>query len=352
LALAVLVFNATTPLTTGGVKRFSNELINGLGENCIVYTLFGNRNKNIFSSFIQLIRNFIDLANKSDVLHFISLSPYNIPFILLAKAYGKPIISTYHGVYTSELSFLNNTLTFMSHFLADHLARMCSDVIVSPTDYLRSKLGLKHKVVIIPNPVNVDSAYLTSLELNEQNIEKPLFVTSSNFNIPRKFQALHILLEALGEVSNELEFKLLIFGDGRYLNQFKEETSNLDNVEYMGYRDDMKSFLKSAAAYFHISGLDNQPYSVIEAMLLGKVVLATDLKGLRETLRPDSNYFVTLNKNSIVKALQDMISEIKYDRESFENEGKQNKSFALSKYSSDVVCKKYLELYGRVVHGN
>lgn len=330
--------------------RFSNEIIKGLTEKCFVYSLFGSRKGNVLKSLLELIKNFICLTNKVDVIHFVVMSPYNIPFMLLAKIYRKPVVSTYHGIYTSEISFIGNTFRFISHLFADYLTRACSDVIVSPTQYLCSRLRIKNKVVIIPNPLNVDEVYRKSLGANRIKDDKLMFVTASNFNIPQKFKSIQLLLKAIKEVSVGVEFNLLIFGTGSHLDEFRRQTSKEDNIEYMGYRDDMVSFLKRSTAYLHISGLDNQPYSVIEAMALGRVVMCSDIGGLMETVERENNFVVSLDKRSITEGLRNMLSEIKNEYETFENRGKKNRCFAIKKYATEVVSSQYLEIYGKVAN--
>lgn len=348
MVLSVLIFNATTPLSIGGVLRFSNELINGLADECEVISLFGNGKNNIIKSFVQLLKDFTRSARKADVLHFVTLSPYNVPFILLAKIYRKPILSTYHGIYTSELSLTHNPVPFISHLIADQITRICSTAIVSPTRYLCSRLGIKHKVVIISNPLLLSDGSYEPDDYKRQSSENILLITASNFNIPKKFEPLGVLLEAVSEVSNTLAFKLLIFGGGKYLDSFKNKMGEHDMIEYMGFRKDMGYFLKQAQAYIHISGLDNQPYSIIEAMMLGKVIICNDLAGLGETVDSGNNYVIPLDKNSIAMALRALVSEIKNDPESFDKKGRQNRSFAMSRYSSNVICSQYLDLYRRL----
>ena len=139
--------------------------------------------------------------------------------------------------------------------------------------------------------------------------------------------------------------KLLIFGDGEYLARFKAENPHGTNVIFMGFRNDFLNFLATADAYVYISGLDNQPYSLIEAMMLSKVILCNNLEALVETIDPANNYLVSLDASSIHQGLKSLIADIMNSIELINAKGKQNRKFAIETYSSDAVARKYLNIY-------
>jgi len=114
---------------------------------------------------------------------------------------------------------------------------------------------------------------------------------------------------------------------------------------FMGFRDDFLSFLASARAYIHVSGLDNQPYSLIEALILGKVILCNNLDSLSEMIDKNSNYLVSLNSISITEGIFSLITDIINDSEMVNNKGKQNRRLAVETYSTEVITRKYLGIY-------
>jgi glycosyltransferase involved in cell wall biosynthesis len=348
---SVLIFNATTPLSIGGVKRFSQELVSAVrSSGMLTYDLFGSNDGNLANSLFKLVSRFSNIIDKVDIVHFVTLSPYNIPFILLAKMNRKRIVSNYHGVYSLEVSRSTRPQIFISHWIADKIFRICSDKIVSPSEYLLNKLNIKKNSTVIPNPFKTQGPVVRTIQKPKISNDEILFVTSSNFNIKKKSGGLHYLIKAMNDIIKQYGFvKLFIFGDGVDLPRFKSENIHNKNIVFMGFRSDFHHYLENAHAYVHISGLDNQPYSIIEAMTLAKVIICNDLESLVEMMDPSNNYVVPLNYSSIAHALRSLIKEVLENNEAFVKRGQKNRLFATSRYSSEVVARKYLKLYMKIL---
>lgn len=348
---SILIFNATTPLSVGGVRRFSQELVNAVRSSGMsTYDLFGSKDGDLVNSFFKLVSGFNNILGKVDIVHFVTLSPYNIPFILLAKMNRKGIVSTYHGLYSLEVSISTRPQIFISHWIADKIFRICSDKIVSPSEYLLNKLNIKQNSTVIPNPLKRQVPVSRRNQKFKTSKDDILLVTSSNFNIKKKSDGLHFLIQAMDDIVREYgSTKLLIFGDGIDLPRFKSENTHNKNIVFMGFRSDFAYYLENADAYIHVSGLDNQPYSIIEAMMLAKVIICNDLESLVEMIDPDNNYVVPLDSSSIAQALRSLIKEVLENSEEFEKRSEKNKLFAISRYSSEVVAKQYLNLYMKIL---
>ena len=346
--LPVLIFNAVTPKLNGGVKRFVEELFHGFkSHNLVVDDLIGRQNKRIINNCIKLLKKYLNCLQKVGVVHFVVLSPYNVPFIILAKIYQKKIIATYHGIYSEESSLMRNPHVFIPFWIADKTYRLCADVIISPSQYLLDKMKISKNTIIIPNPFNPDSLQnnLLNSMIKKSNTDI-IFVTASNFNIKKKSDGLHFLFKSMNCINGDFNsVKLLVFGDGTNLKSIKSKYENIKNIIFMGFRTDFRDFLSNSDAYFHISGLDNQPYSVIEAIMLGKVILCNDHGGLLETIDPNNNYVVPLDQSAITDGINKLIFDIRKNRELFKEKGERNRRFAIERYSTEVITTKYLAIY-------
>jgi glycosyltransferase involved in cell wall biosynthesis len=347
---SILIFNATHPTTIGGVRRFSEELVMSISsKEPSTYHLFGSKENGLVKGSISLLTEFVRTLRKVDIVHFVVLSPYNIPFLILSKLYRKKVLSSYHGIYTMEVSITKRPHVYILHWLADKLSRVFSDVIISSSAYLTRELKLKKNVVIIRYPSNLKPID-KSAERDRHTRNEILLVTASNFNIQKKSQALHILLEAIEDIVKEYSsVKLLIFGDGEYLTMFKSKYGNRQQVSFMGFRTDFQNFLATSDGYIHMSGLDNQPYSIIDALMHGKIILCNDLEGLVEMLDPNNNYVVPLDSSAVNRALRSLINEILHDRKTLEQKGKRNKLFAVNRYSREVITNEYLKIYNQIL---
>jgi glycosyltransferase involved in cell wall biosynthesis len=341
---SVLIFNATRPTAVGGVKRFSEEL-----ERCIkakepsTYQLFGSKQEGLVKGFVSLLIEFMRTLRKVDIVHFIVLSPYNMPFIILAKLRRKKVVSSYHGLYSGEVSM------FISHWIADKVSRALSDAIISSSVYLKKALRLDKKVVIIRYPSEIKYTSKRRSEEFRLNSSGIVFVTATNFNIRKKSEAIHILLEAAKDfVCQYGNVRFLIFGDGKDLVKFKSKYGNRRNISFMGFRTDFLDFLSTSDAYIHISGVDNQPYSVIDALMQGKVVVCNDLEALKEMIDSEDNCIVPLQPGAIKMALQSLAELIVKDPGGFQARGERNRLLAIERYSADVIAKEYFALYRKI----
>lgn len=78
---------------------------------------------------------------------------------------------------------------------------------------------------------------------------------------------------------------LLILGDGpdrERLIRFRDQSELLDNVHFLGHREDVPRLLPHVDVLWSPSAYEGQPNSVMEAMALGVPVVATDIPGTRD----------------------------------------------------------------------
>jgi glycosyltransferase involved in cell wall biosynthesis len=133
------------------------------------------------------------------------------------------------------------------------------------------------------------------------------------------------------------------------LTDFKAKYYDRDNISFMGFRSDFLNAVAIADAYIHVSGLDNQPYSIIDALMLGKVIVCNDLESLTEMIDPENNYIVPLRSSAVSVALRSLIDQILKDPNSFKAREQQNKLFAIRRHSRDLVAEEYLKLYDSIL---
>jgi glycosyltransferase involved in cell wall biosynthesis len=342
----VLFFCAFSDKKKNGVQRYSEEMIKGVKlREASTFAIYWQKENGYFKSFIHLCKDYIHTINKVKIVHFVVLTPFNVPFLLVAKILRKKIITTYHGNHIAESPIPRRLHILLVFLIADVITRILSDKIISATEYLASKLKLgKKNLMLIPYPVEID-------RLNDQsksNTIKPsqiVFAAASNFNIAEKIEGLKFLFDAMSKIEQRNDLKLLIFGHGKYLDEFEQKYRSSKNIIFMGFRNDFGEYLRNADVYIHISGLDNQPYAIIDALMKGKVVVCNALGGILETIDRKYNYVVKLDSVSIYNALSEVLSEIKNDYKSFQEKGYKNKIFATNKYSSEFIITQYIQLY-------
>ncbi|VFJ12497.1 glycosyltransferase family 4 protein [Candidatus Nitrosocosmicus franklandus] len=348
-----ILFLCTFPkLNKNGVHRFALEIINGVkSKEPRVFELYWSVEKGKLSSYIDLFNNYLAVIKRAKIIHFVSLTPYNIPFLVLAKLLRKKIIISYHGNYLAEVSIFKKPHIFIPFWISDRISRSLAHKIVSASVFLINEMKINSKKChVIPYPYDLkilDDVVKKNLKTIPTEI---LFATATNFNIHEKVKGLKYLLDAFESISKKVEgVRLLVFGFGKYLESYKTKYINNQNIVFMGFRDDFRDFLTGIDAYVHVSSLDNQPYAIIEALTSGKVIICNDLGGLVETIDPINNYVVSLNTESILNVLHEVIDLIRNRPNDFYEKGNKNKKFAADRYSSHIISNEYIKLYNKLL---
>ena len=106
-------------------------------------------------------------------------------------------------------------------------------------------------------------------------------------------------------------------GDGRYKDKVLPELQKCENFEWLSnleYPQKVRQFLTEIDVYALCSGLDMTPISLLEAQLLGKPVVATDIGGISETIRDNETGFLVKqgDYNDWVDKLSNLINDEKF----------------------------------------
>jgi glycosyltransferase involved in cell wall biosynthesis len=148
-------------------------------------------------------------------------------------------------------------------------------------------------VVVVPNGVDIPPA-LPSTEraaLRQEiagDAARPIIIAVGRF-IPAK--AYHVLVEAFARVHAACpDATLVIVGDGPLLPSLQEQVRSLglaDHIYLPGARQDIQRWLAAADIYVSSSHWEGLPLSVLEGMMAGLPVVATDVGDLPRILKPE-----------------------------------------------------------------
>lgn len=111
-------------------------------------------------------------------------------------------------------------------------------------------------------------------------------------------KGVHVLLDALSRLGNRAQVRLWVVGDqvtadfSNYREQLEAQIVALGLqgcVHMAGWRSDALEFLTAMDVLIHPSFTEGMPRAVLEAMALGKTVIATQVGCCREVLQHDRN---------------------------------------------------------------
>ncbi|MDD5208572.1 MAG: glycosyltransferase family 4 protein [Elusimicrobiales bacterium] len=177
--------------------------------------------------------------------------------------------------------------------LASLAARKISAVITVSSS-LAVLLGKKHsRVELIPNPVDLaefDPSNFNAVEFIKRFGLRGRLVTGALGRLEWQ-KGYSCLIEALAlmfKKEPELRGKLtcLVAGGGRLAPDLKKRADSAglsDNIVFCGETSSARDFLGALDIFLMPSLLEGQPLALLEAMAMGKAIVASDIPGIRET---------------------------------------------------------------------
>jgi|WetSurMetagenome_2_1015567.scaffolds.fasta_scaffold03437_7 glycosyltransferase involved in cell wall biosynthesis len=182
------------------------------------------------------------------------------------------------------------------------------DVFISPSKFLISKFkefGFKKEIIYLPNPFLLPEKIVSNNKATGK-----YFLYYGRLSAEK---GIADLLRAYAKLKTEV--KLKIAGAGPQEMELKKiiAEERINGVEFSGYKtgDELWQLIGNAQAVVVPSRwYENAPYSVIEPMGLGKIVLAYRLGGLTELIEDGVNGFLFEpgNINNLAAKLEDVLS--------------------------------------------
>ena len=144
------------------------------------------------------------------------------------------------------------------------------------------------RIQVIPNMINVDEIRQRSKEETQDFMKEEgvfSFVTVSRFS---KEKGLDLAIDVATElVKQGLRFKWYFVGDGEtFFESLKvlKERGLQEICIFLGTKTNPYPYVASADLYIQTSYVESQSITVIEALVLKKLIVTTDLPALREVL--------------------------------------------------------------------
>ncbi len=161
-----------------------------------------------------------------------------------------------------------------------------------------------------------------------------------------KVEGIKTLIEAFGIVKKTYpNAKLLIVGDGIYrieLERHVEMNKMTGDVIFTGFVTSPIIPLTITDIYTHISLQETLSISILEAMSMGKPIIASKIGGIPELIVDGENGILVEPKP---KKIADRIIELCSDRERMKILGKNAQKTAKERHDWDDIAQKFITLY-------
>jgi len=363
-----------TATTTGGIgllllylakhldkKKFDVTVAFGPGymldeeffkEGISVYTISISRKIAPFSivkGFLQIYR--LIKEKRFDIVHS-HTSVGGLIGRIAGKLAGVPVVIwSIHGFASHE-----GQNRFKKYFflLIEKLLDKFTDHYVAVSEALKkegiqNRILTSNKITVIHNGIelrNYNKNFNVIQKKKELGIEmsRTIIGTVTRFE-PQK--AIHDFLVSVSYVKKTYpDIKVVIAGDGPLRREIEKLINDLklnDNITLLGWRNDVPEILAVLDIFCQSSLWEGCPMVLLEAMAVGKPIIATDVGGVKEIVEDDNTGILVPPADP--KAMGDAIVKLINNKEKAIKMGMNGRKRAESFFNMDFMLTKYERLY-------
>ncbi len=354
------------PAVSGGVETHVEELAKRLvkrGNEVLVYTRPNYTDKNlrehegvklvslpsvasknldaIVHTFLSAL-HVIFVERKIDVVHFHSIGPSSLLWLVKFLKPMTPVVATFHTqcyVHKKWGDFARIYLKF-GEFVCNKVA----DEVIAISRNLQQYAQVKYKRVVnyIPNGVGV-AKLKDPKHIRKWGLEKDNYIVTISRLVRHK--GIHYLIDAFKQLDTDK--KLVIVGDSsyteEYLRELKEQARDNRNIIFTGRQsgDILHELFTNAYLFVQPSESEGLSIALLEAMAYGQAVLASDIPENEEAVRNAGFYF----KNKNVDSLKNELSQLLGNKEKVDSKRGQGLARVKLNYDWDMIVRDTEKLY-------
>ncbi len=258
-----------------------------------------------------------------------------------------PLLVHLRGDYWSEIQWAKETLykdpvkRSVLRF-KNRLAEKCfkdSKMILPICNYLKNTVETKYpnKSEVLYQGIDPNRWYHTE----GMKLKHPCIGLLQSATIWGKAQEMLILEKTLQKFPNITFYWV---GDGPYRENILAKLKKYDNFQWLGaleYPNKVREYLSEIDMYALISGIDMSPLTLLEAQLMEKPVIATNVGGIPELMQDEITGYLIEKGNT--KQLEEKIDILFNDNSKSRLMGIQGRKFVKGKFEWDIIAKKFLE---------
>jgi glycosyltransferase involved in cell wall biosynthesis len=272
-------------------------------------------------------------------------------------------VASHHGRvenFSPPLVYLHRQL--INHGIATDLVVVSKQVQLAAIE----QEGIRpERITVIAN--GIDTHPITPLSEAEKvslrhslGVEKsdPLLLTVARLK-PQKGHT--YLLDAIPKILEAVPKALFVFaGDGPLREELQAKALALGiepAVRFLGVYTEISQLLQVSDVFVLPSLWEGLPVAMLEAMLAGIPIVATEVEGVEEVVQNGENGLLVppgdpeALSRTLIQLLQDRQSSVEYNR--LEQLGAAGKATIVTEYTAERMCRKYENLFNsRLAPGN
>ncbi len=321
--------------------------------------------KLVFPFSIKILK-FIKNLNL-DVIHAnteygVGLIGYNA-----AKRYKIPLVYTFHTMIEYYTYYI--THGFLDNIAKDIVRKLIkkyvynSDETIVPSEATKKYFKLinsRKYINVVPTGLSLDTFIKNALahKENKENLKKTLQI-SSNFKVfliigriskEKNFDETLAYINSFIKKYNYEKVKVLVVGDGPYLEELKKECDNLNMNQYVSFlgkvpHEEVSKYYAISDVFINSSITETQGLTYLEALASNTIVLARKADFLEGVIIDNESGFIYKNENDFIKHLVTILNLSNSDKERINNNTKK----ILDKYSISSFYNNILRVYNRAI---
>ena len=259
------------------------------------------------------------------------------------------VLSTIHNVYEGRWPRM------MAYRLTDGLSRHTSAVSQAAADrFVRLKAVPHNKCAVITNGIDTTN-FAPDPERRARMREEMdangefIWLTAGRIVAAKDYPT---LLRAFARVTADYsEVRIWVAGEGDVnnltdLSKLADELGLSGHVRWLGLRRDMPALLDAADGFVLSSAWEGMPLAVGEAMAMGKLVVATDVGGVRELVGDAGVIVPARMPESLAEAMLEMMWKTNEERRRL---GRSARERIAAHFSMDVKADEWELMYREVL---
>lgn len=291
---------------------------------------------------LRAIRELNSIIKKEDISFVHSHTPIGGMIGRISSRINRiPNIYTAHGFHFFKGS---SWLSWLLYFPIEYILSFLTTgiITINQEDYnLASKL-MKCQVYYVPGiGISTDESQI----LPKKQVSDLTLISIGELNVNKNHASVIDVVSKL-----EISYRYLVIGSGKNydkLHQLIEHKQLQSKVQLLGYQNNIFNYLNQSDIYIHPSKREGLPVSVMEAMLVGLPIIASNIRGNKDLVDHGKGGFLyPVNKTDKLIEYINLLNEFPDMRISF---GEYNKK-KIEEYKRNIVNSKMKQIYSKIIN--
>lgn len=297
---------------------------------------------------LSAVNKMVELIKKENI-HIVHTHGYksDIIGVLAARKAGIPCVVTPHG-FENAKDFKLRLFIWMGC----QAMKFATKVVPLSKQLLSDVLSMgvaKDKSLYIQNGVDLSEVEATPIPQRDAPTEKRIGFVGQMISRKNIFDILDIFEQLHSKHPNT---RLVLLGDGDARPTLEAHTQKLqskNSIEFLGFRDDRLSLLKSFDLFVMTSTLEGIPRCLMEATAAEIPVAAYDIAGIDQLIEHEkTGLLAPLGEK---QTLLGYWERLLFDEEQASDLAAKAKEFVYQHYSANRMAEEYTDLFKELVKG-